>query len=88
MNEAVEVLADSGAVPDRHFQSVYGEVRSQAVRDLPSHHHSREHVDDEGGVHPSGIGLHIGEVRNPQPVRCLSFELAFDQVTRTVLTVI
>ena len=75
VDQAVEDLACSGAIPDGHLQGVDGEIRAQAVGDLPADHQARVHVDDERRVHPPGVGLYIGEVGDPQPVRARGLEV-------------
>jgi hypothetical protein len=47
---------------------------------LPADDHAGEHVDDERHVHPAGVRLDVGQVRDPQPVRCRCSELALDQI--------
>src|SRR5207248_5625764 len=41
---------------------------------------TREDIDDEGHVDPARMGLHRGQVGDPQAVRCRGAELPFDQV--------
>ena len=53
MDQAVEDLAVTGAVPHRHLEGVDGEVGAQGLGDLPADHHAGEHVDDEGRVDPA-----------------------------------
>ena len=43
-----------------------------------------EDVDHEGDVDPARVGLHVGEVRHPEPVGSVGHELAIDQVGRPV----
>jgi len=65
---------------DRHLERVDGEVTAQRGRRLPPDDGPREHVDDERDVGPAGVGLHVGEVCDPQPVRCRRHELPIDEV--------
>ncbi len=85
VDQAVEDLAIAGPVPHRHLEGVDGEVRSQGFRDLPADDHAREHVEDEGGVDPSGVRLDVGQVGHPETVGLVGAELAVDQVGRPVL---
>ena len=39
-------------------------------------------VDDKGGIDEAGPSGHVGKVRDPQPIRCRSVELAIDLVER------
>ena len=39
-------------------------------------------VDDKGDMDEAGPSGHVGKVRDPQPVRCRSVELAIDLVER------
>jgi hypothetical protein len=86
MEQAVEDLAVTSAIPHRHLEGVDGEIRTQGLGDLPPHHHAREHVEDEGGVDPSGVRLDVGQVGHPETVGFVCSELAFDEVGRTVLS--
>ncbi len=88
VNQAVEDLAVTGAVPHRHLEGVDGEVRAQGLGDLPADHHAREHVDDEGGVHPAGMGLDVGEVGHPEPVGLVRAKATLDEVGRAVLALV
>lgn len=49
---------------------------------IVSHDPAGKGVDDEGHVCEAGPGRHIGEVRDPQPVRRRRVELAVDQIER------
>jgi len=88
MDQPVEGLSAPGAVPHGHLQSVDGQIGPQAVGDLPAHHQATEHVDDERGVDPAAMGLHIGQVGHPQPVRGRRLEPAADQIIGAALAVV
>jgi hypothetical protein len=47
---------------------------------LPADDHAGEHIDDERDVHPARVGLDVGQIRDPQPVRCGRPELALDKI--------
>jgi hypothetical protein len=56
VDEPVEDLAGSGAVPDGHLQGVDGQVGAQTVGDLPADHHAGVHVDDDAAyTHPEWV---------------------------------
>lgn len=80
MDEAAHVTVLARV--DRHLEHVDCEGAAQRGRDLPDNDHPAEHVDDEGGVDPAGVGLHIGQVGDPVPVRRGGAELALDKVIR------
>jgi len=88
MHQAVEDLTLSGAVPDGHLQGVDGQVRAQGVGQLPAHDHPAEDVDEEGGVQPADVGLHVGEVGHPQPIGGGRCEVPVHQVVRAVLALV
>ena len=82
MDQPVEVRC--GAVPDRHLERVERQVSTQRPRRLPADDAPGEHVDDERHVHPAAVGLDVGQVGDPEPVRPVSHEVSFDQVGRPV----
>lgn len=93
LNSSIRMMHQSREVVfvarvDRHLERVDGEVTAQRGRRLPPDDGPREHVDDERDVGPAGVGLHVGEVCDPQPVRCRRHELAIDEVTRPVLVLV
>jgi hypothetical protein len=47
VDEPVDDLAGSGAVPDGHLQGVDGEGGAQRLGDLPADDHPGKDVDDE-----------------------------------------
>jgi hypothetical protein len=79
MDKSGHVLSGSLPGPDPHLQRVEGEIRVQRGRHLPAHDHSRKHIDDERGIHPSRKRPDIGDVRYPELV---GSEAAVDQVRR------
>ena len=88
MDQAVEDLAVTGSVPNRHLKGVDGEVRAQGFGDLPAHHQAGEHVEDEGGVDPPSVRLDVGQIRHPEAVGLVGTKAALDEVGRTVLTLV
>ena len=58
-DQAVEYLAGSSATQHRHLKGVDGEILPQRVGELPADHHARLRIEDEGGVDPADVGLHI-----------------------------
>jgi hypothetical protein len=81
MDEAVEGAAAALTVPDRHLEGVDGEVGAQRVRRLPADDHTGEHVDNERHVDPTNVRLDVGQVGDPQSVRCRRPELAVHQIS-------
>ena len=67
---------------DRHLQRVDGKVTAQRGRDLPADDIAAEHIDDKGHIDPARMGLHVGQVRNPETVRRMRDEVSVDEVTR------
>ena len=85
LNAAVVVIDQLAAlvhVPrvDRHLEGVEGEVAAQARRDLPADDEATEDVDDKGHVAEAGVGLHVGQVRDPEPVGSGRAEVALDEI--------
>jgi hypothetical protein len=58
VDEPVEALAGSGAVPDRLLEGVEGEVSAQRAGCLPADDAAGEHVGDERHVGEAGPGAH------------------------------
>ena len=88
MDQPVEADASSPPVVHGHLKGVDGQIAAQRPRCLPAHDHAGEHVDDERHVHPPGVGLHVGEIGEPQAVRCRRPELALDKISRAVEAVV
>jgi len=80
VHHARDVMSVALTVPHGHLQGVECEVRAQRLGGLPAHDHPGEHVDHERDVDPPGVGAHVGDVGDPQPVRCRRSEAAFDQI--------
>jgi hypothetical protein len=86
VHEPVEPAA--ATIVDGHLERVDGQIGAQRLRCLPADDHAREHIDDERHVHPPGVGLHVGQVRDPQPVRGRRPELPLDEVGGAVQTLV
>ena len=85
MHESHEVVAPR---EDRHLQGVDRQITAQRVRHLPADNETTEDVDDEGHVDPARVGLHVGEVRHPETVRCRRHEVTIDEVARSLQRVV
>jgi hypothetical protein len=70
-------------VPERHVERIERKLGVQRAGYLPAHHIAREDVDDEGDVDPSTVGLHIGQVGDPEAVGRGGAELPRHQVSGT-----
>ena len=68
--------------PDHHLQGLQHEGGLHAGRGLPAEDAAGVDVDDERDVDHAVPGRHVGEVRDPQPVRPVRAEPALDQVRR------
>src|SRR5664280_1462004 len=75
-----EALAGSLALPEGHLQGIEGEVGTQVVRRLPADDVARVDVEDERDVDEARPGTHIGQIGDPETVRCAGAEVALDQV--------
>src|SRR5438309_8022125 len=82
MNEIVERLMP--ARPQRHLQGVEGEIGAKRAGGLPADDAPAEDVDHEGDVHPPGVGLHVGEIGDPEMVRSDCSMLTVDEISRTL----
>ena len=58
-----------------------GRMRGSALS--PTDDPPREHVDHEGDVDEAGPSRHVGEIRDPEPVRTGRPEVPIDKVART-----
>jgi hypothetical protein len=67
---------------ERHVERVNGEITAQRVRHLPAHDTSTEDVDNERHVDPTGVGLDVSEVRDPETIGRRRHEAAIDEVAR------
>jgi hypothetical protein len=59
MDQPLEVVTGSCAVPDGHLERVDREVGTERVRQLPADDRAGVNVEDERRVHPAGVGLHV-----------------------------
>ena len=66
----------------RLFQGIEHEVRAHGAAHPPAHDAPGVHVDDKGHEQPALPGAHVGEVRHPQLIGTISFELPVDTVER------
>src|SRR5579885_1505582 len=80
MDESAEVLTVAG--PDRQLERVEREIRAQALRDPPTDDPAGEHVGDERRVREPRPRRNVGDVRDPQPVRCWRLEAPCDEIRR------
>lgn len=64
------------------FQSIEDEPGMRRPAHPPADDAAREYVDDEGHIDETLPGGDIGEIRNPEPVRRGSLELAVHPVER------
>src|SRR5438270_11767306 len=72
------------ARPQRHLQGVEGEIGAKRAGGLPADDAPAEDVDHEGDVHPPGVGLHVGEIGDPEMVRSDCSKLTVDEISRTL----
>jgi len=63
-----------------HLESVDDEVGAQVVSDGPAHDPAGVDVEDHGAVDPALAGAVLGDVGDPEPVRCIRGELTPDVV--------
>src|SRR5690606_31097440 len=76
------LLARVFPLADRLLQGVQGEVTLQRAGHPPADDPARVHIDHERHVDEAAPGCDVRQVRDPQLVRPLSREVAFDQVQR------
>ena len=65
-----------------HVEGVESEVGTQPRGGLPAHDPTGVHVDNEGHTDPTGKGPHVGQIDDPDTVRCWSVELSLRTVVR------
>jgi hypothetical protein len=65
---------------NRHPQGRQRQVGAQVIAHCPADDLSAVEVQDRGQIEPALIGLDIGDVGEPDPVRRGSGEVALDQV--------
>src|SRR5215831_11589818 len=80
MHEAT--LSERALIVEGLLQSIEHKVSSRRTRHTPTNDPSREGVDDEGDVDEPLPGGDIGEVREPQGVRCGRVELSVHPIER------
>jgi hypothetical protein len=77
------VLAGVRAGPQARLEGV--RARSVAGSStLPAHHAAGVDGDDGNGVDPAGEGLAVGDVRDPDPVRCPPDEAPVEEIRTRV----
>jgi hypothetical protein len=64
---------------DGHPQSCHRQVGAQAIAHCPADNLSTVEVQDRGQIEPALIGLDIGNICEPDPVRRGGGEIAFEQ---------
>lgn len=64
------------------LESIEDEPGMRCPAHPPTDNPAREGVDDEGHIDEALPGGHIGEIRNPEPVRRRSLELTVHPVER------
>ena len=81
-------MVNQAAVPfrlacvQRLLQCVEYEVRAHRAAHPPSHDAPGVHVNDKDHVQPALPGRNVGEIRDPELVRPVRFELAVEPVQR------
>jgi len=68
------------ALCDRHVQRCEHQLGSKMVGHGPPDHLAAEHIEHDGQEHESGPGRHVGDIGDPEAVRGVGAELAFDPV--------
>ena len=68
--------------PDRHFQRIERQVRTQVIRDLPAKNAAGEQIHHERGINPAGKRVHVRDISDPPPVRRRRLEAPLQQVRR------
>ena len=82
MDHPGDAAACAVAFPDGLFEGVQRQVAAKRPGCLPAHDAAAVGVGDEGHIHESRPGPHVGDVRDPQPVRGGRREPALDKVPR------
>ena len=76
------------ALCDRHVQRREHQLGAKMVGHGPPDHLTAEHIEHDGQEPEPGPGRHVGDIGDPDAVRCIGGELAFDPVrSRTAATV-
>ena len=88
MRQLRQIRALAATVEHGHLECVDRQIAAQRPRGLPADDHARVDVDDERDVDPTRVCFDVGQVGDPQPVRCRRPKLALDQIGRPVEPVI
>ena len=64
------------------LKRVDDEFGAKIVLERPANNAAAEAIDDDREVEPALPGAQVGDVRDPQPVRCRRLEVALDEVRR------
>ena len=83
MDQARQISTITPTRPDPHLQRIDRQRRVQPRGHLPAHDPTREHIQDERDIHPSGERPHIRNVRDPQLVDRLGREVTIDEIRRS-----
>jgi hypothetical protein len=68
------------ALGDRHVQGVQDQFGAQVLSHGPADDPPGEGIEDHGEIEPALVGALLGDIGDPQPVRCWWGEVALDQV--------
>ena len=80
---AVGVMLESRVrpmAPQRHHQRIMHKFRPQPAAHRPTHHLARVQVNHHCQVQPALHRPQIGNIRPPDPIRCLHIKLAGQQI--------
>lgn len=77
-----ELVAGGSAMLDGHADGVEDQLGAQVVGHSPADDAAGVGVDHDGEVEESFPGAQVGDIGDPQPVRCGGGELPLDQVRR------
>ena len=83
LNAAIGMVDQAGARPlrrDRHPQGCQRQVGAQMIAHRPADDLATVEIQDRGQIEPALIGLDIGDVGKPDPVRRSGGEVAIEQV--------
>src|SRR5215203_4529281 len=82
VNQAGQVGALTA--PDGHLERIQRQFSVKRGRDSPADDESTEDVDHEGHVHEATPRTDVGQIGDPQVIRCGGGEVALDQVGRSL----
>jgi len=68
------------ALCDRHVQRREHQLGSKMVGHVPPDHLAAEHIEHDGQEHEPGPSRHVSDIGDPEAVRRIGAELAFDPV--------